>query len=96
MAKTLEIKVEKFYYIDNSSAVKAFADVSIGNSFVIKGVRVVYGKNGLFVSMPRQLGKNGKWYSMVYFTNNALKQELNDVVLSEFKSQKKEIKSNEK
>ncbi|MFH1645611.1 MAG: septation protein SpoVG family protein [Candidatus Omnitrophota bacterium] len=84
MGKVLEIKVEKFYHLDNGSAVKAFADVSIGNSFVIKGVRVVSGKNGLFVSMPRQQGKDGKWYSRVYFTNDALKDELNEVVLSEF------------
>jgi DNA-binding cell septation regulator SpoVG len=49
-------------------------------------LRVVDGKNGVFVSMPRQQGKNNKWYDMVAMNkeNKELKAEVERVVLEAF------------
>lgn len=37
---------------DNDSNVLAYAELSIGGSFVIKGIKIMDGPNGAFVSMP--------------------------------------------
>ena len=53
-----QISVSRIYKLDTDSKLKAFADVSF-SGIVIKGLSVVNGINGLFVSMPRHQGKDG-------------------------------------
>lgn len=80
----VEIKVERVYRLDSDSSLKGFADISIAGSFIVKGLRIVAGKNGLFVGMPREQGRDGKWYNRVYLVNEALKEKLANLVLSAF------------
>jgi DNA-binding cell septation regulator SpoVG len=59
MEKTVNVTVERIYRLDSDSALKGFADISLCDSVVLKGLRIVEGKKGLFVGMPQQLGKDG-------------------------------------
>ena len=79
------ISVSRIYKLDTDSKLKAFADVSF-SGVVIKGFSVVDGSKGLFVSMPRHQGKDGKWYNTVNPLTKELKQQLSDVVLEAYKS----------
>ncbi len=78
------ISVSRIYKLDTDSKLKAFADVSF-SGVVIKGFSVVNGEKGLFVSMPRHQGKDGKWYDTVTPTTKELKQQLAEVVLEAYK-----------
>ena len=81
----MEIKVERIYrFDDDESSLKGFADVSIAGSFMIKGIRIVSGKKGLFVGMPQEQGKNGRWYNRVDLLDDVLRQKLADLVLSSY------------
>lgn len=82
--ETSEISVSRIYKLDTDSKLKAFADVSF-SGIVIKGLSVVDGVKGLFVSMPRHQGKDGKWYDTVYPETKELKQQLSEVVLEAYK-----------
>lgn len=82
--ETGEISVSRIYKLDTDSKLKAFADVSF-SGIVIKGLSVVDGVKGLFVSMPRHQGKDGKWYDTVYPQTKELKQQLSEVVLEAYK-----------
>jgi stage V sporulation protein G len=79
------ISVSRIYKLDTDSKLKAFADVSF-SGIVVKGFSVVNGEKGLFVSMPRHQGKDGKWYNTVNPLTKELKQQLSDVVLEAYKS----------
>ena len=79
-----EISVSRIYKLDTDSKLKAFADVSF-SGVVIKGFSVVDGSKGLFVSMPRHQGKDGKWRDTVTPTTKELKQQLTEVVLEAYK-----------
>lgn len=68
-------------YEEGRGLLKAFCDVSLGEHCLIRGVRVVEGKGGLFVSLPRQLGRNGKWYDSVVLMSPEAKAGLTDAVL---------------
>ncbi len=76
------VEVSRLHKFDNGSNLKAFADVLIGDLLLVKGVRVV-AKNGsgLFVSMPTQKAKDGKWYETVRLLDKGTMQELQEVVL---------------
>ena len=78
------IQVSRIYRFDGESKLKAFADITLAG-IVIKGFSVVNGSNGLFVSMPRHQGKDGKWYNTVYPTTKELKEQLSEVVLTAYK-----------
>ena len=54
MTSPMEIAVKRINRLDGEGSGRAFCDLVIGESFLVKGFKVVEGKKGLFVSMPRQ------------------------------------------
>lgn len=72
----------------NAGNVKAIASVSLDGMFVVKNLKVMDGKKGLFVSMPQESypGKDGqKKYSNTFFAlTNSAKMELQKVVLDTY------------
>ena len=80
--KDLKIELVRLHVIDaGSGATKAFCDISILDALVIKGLRVVEGEKGLFVCMPREEAKDGKWYNTVIPLRRDVKEEIERVVL---------------
>ena len=80
----MNIKVERLYALGSDAPLKALVDISLDDIFIIKGVRVVEGKNGLFVSMPQELGKDSRWYNRVQIIDEAHKEKLSQVVLTAY------------
>ena len=62
---------------------KAFCDIAL-SGFVIKGFSVVEGKKGLFIGMPRQQGKDGKWYEMVSPLDEGTRATLSEFILEAY------------
>lgn len=73
----------------NKGNVKAIASVSLDGMFVVKGLKVMDGRKGLFVSMPQEsfAGKDGKQqYSNLFFAmTNSAKMQLQDTVLDAYR-----------
>lgn len=84
MEDQVKIEVDRLYRFDNGGQLKAFADIVVGGLFAVKGFRVVDGKKGLFVSMPSEIGKDGKWYETFRPMTDAAKTELNKVILGAY------------
>jgi len=82
--ETLEIKVLKFHRIEGQNRIKAFVDVSINDALLIKGLRIVEGNKGLFVSMPVEQGRNEKWYERVRCLNKSIRDEIANAVLTAY------------
>ncbi|MFA5156870.1 MAG: SpoVG family protein [Candidatus Omnitrophota bacterium] len=80
------IQINRIHRFDGESKLKAFVDVTLAG-FLIKGLRIVEGKNGLFLGMPRQQGKDGKWYNSVSTVTKETHQELTDFILAAYKEQ---------
>ena len=78
------ISVKRMTKLDGSGAIKAFCDVAIGECFLVKSFKVVDGKKGLFVSMPREQGKNGQWYEMVTPLTDTARTRLTQIVLDAY------------
>ncbi len=86
VCSTVSLSVKRINKLDGSGPAKAFCDVAIGEAFLIKGVKVVEGKKGLFVSMPREQGKDGQWYDTVVPLSKEARQQISDVVLGVYHS----------
>ena len=79
----MEMEVARIYKTSNGSALKAFVDIVIGQ-LLVKGVRIIEGKEGLFVTMPQVSGKDGKFYPTVMCLDDSLKEKLEKVVLEAY------------
>ena len=80
----LIFEVDKMYKLPDCGTLKAFADIKCNDAMVIKGIRVLSGKKGLFVSLPQEQGKDSKWYDQVVFTSTTAYERLSDVVLKHY------------
>lgn len=78
-----DLEVVRIYRLDGESKTKAFVDVAIGD-FIVKGLRVVAGQKGLFLALPQQKAKDGKWYNAFYPATKEARQNLSDVVLAAY------------
>ena len=81
--KLMEVEVADIRKITGDGNLKAFADVRVGGSLLIKGVSVMKGKNGVFVSMPRKASKDGRWFDVLE-AEDALKTEIEEKVLESY------------
>jgi len=81
----LDIRV---YPIDEPKGnTKAFASVAVDDLIAIRGVRVVEGEKGLFVSMPQsQDKKSGEYHDTAFPLNGDLRKELTKAVIDEYKT----------
>ena len=83
----MELSVKRLVKFDGEGTLKAFCDVAIDERFLVKGLRVVEGKRGLFVSMPRQQGKDTKWYDSVEAMTKEAKADVDRVVLRAYQQE---------
>ena len=75
----------RLYRLESDSKTKAFVDIAIGD-FIIRGLKVVEGKKGLFLGMPQEKAKDGKWYNAFYPVTKEARSSLTDAVLTAYQS----------
>ena len=80
----LRFSVDRVYTFDGDGPLKAFADLTINDAVLVKGFRVVDGKRGLFVGMPRQGSKNGKWFDAVQPLTKTVHAQVTRTVLEAY------------
>ncbi len=87
MTTSLDIKVERLHRIPNSKSIKAFVDLNINDVILLKGIKVVQGKSGVFVAMPQEQGKDNKWYESIRCLKLEVREMINEKVLAAYKSE---------
>lgn len=71
------------------SSTKAFIDLKLDNALIVKGLSLVEGKKGLFLSYPASKGKDGKYYNSVYSLDKDWSKKLEDTCIKKYKELKK-------
>lgn len=67
-----------------TSNTKAFVDLELDDTLVIKGLTLVEGKNGLFLSFPSKKGKDEKYYNLIYALDKEWAQLLQDACVKKY------------
>ncbi len=68
--------------MESQNNLLAFASVKINDSFVIEGLRVCTGSNGLFVDMPSKKNNKGEYREVFFPVTKEARQQLIDAVLT--------------
>lgn len=71
------------------SNTKAFIDLKLDNVLTVKGLSLVEGRKGLFLSYPASKGKDGKYYNSVYSLDKDWSKKLEDACIKKYKELKK-------
>lgn len=65
--------------------VLALCDLSLGGEFVVKGVRVLQGKEGPYVTMPQYKDKADKYQDVVFPITADGRKAVNEAVLNAYR-----------
>ena len=84
----INVRINK---INTTGNVKATASVTLDECFGIRGVKVIEGKNGLFINMPSYKGSNGQYNDICFPTTPEFRKELTDAVIEAYKLAIKQI-----
>lgn len=64
-------------------SLRAMATVKIGDVMYLTGIRVIEGRNGLFISMPSKKSPSGE-YDIYFPANKAMRDQLQEEILKAY------------
>jgi stage V sporulation protein G len=87
----LEITEIRIALYQNDDRLMAFADVTLNDSFVIRGLKIIRGKGRdkrLFVAMPSRRRPDGSWADIAHPINRETRELLEKAVLTAFERER--------
>ena len=79
--KITEVKV---FPSQKSDKLKAYATVVFENAFIVRDLKVIEGKKGLFVSMPSRRRKDGTFRDIVHPLNSDMRKNIEEAIILEY------------
>jgi stage V sporulation protein G len=68
----------------NEEKLRAFANVTFDSAFVIRGLKIISGTRGLFVSMPSRRRPDGSYQDVAHPINTETRRHLERAVLEAY------------
>ena len=68
---------------------KGFANVTFDNAFVIRGMKIISGNKGYFVSMPSRRRPDGTYQDVAHPVNNETRRLIEEKVLAAYEAELK-------
>lgn len=81
---------------NGNSKTKAFVDLTLDDTLIIKGLTLVEGKNGLFLSFPSTKGKDGKYYNSIYSMDKEFTGQLEEACIKKYNEVSKDSDNSNK
>ncbi|MBS6019834.1 MAG: septation regulator SpoVG [Leptotrichia wadei] len=91
--KITDIRIRIGRQTENIERLKAYADITFDESFVVHGLKIIDGQNGLFVAMPSRRMPNGEFKDIVHPIKPELRAEITKVILEKFEQEKAAIEA---
>ena len=91
--KVTDIRIRIGRQTENIERLKAYADITFDESFVVHGLKIIDGQNGLFVAMPSRRMPNGEFKDIVHPIKPELLAEITKVILEKFEQEKAAIEA---
>ena len=85
--KVTDIRIRIGRQTENIERLKAYADITFDESFVVHGLKIIDGQNGLFVAMPSRRMPNGEFKDIVHPIKPELRAEITNVILERFEQE---------
>lgn len=70
--------------LDTVNKLTGVASIVIDDSFIIKGIKIINGVNGLFIAMPSKKDSNGEFYDIAHPINSSTREMIQKAVLDKY------------
>lgn len=68
----------------NEEKLKAFVNVTFDDVFVVRGMKVIKGTNGFFISMPSRKMPDGSYRDIAHPIRNEFRQYIEKAIIAEY------------
>lgn len=75
-----EVRIRK---VDSGNRMKAIAQVTFDNEFVVHEIKVIEGQDGLFIAMPRK-ERNGRFMDIAHPINQETRDKIEKAILEAY------------
>lgn len=82
--KITDVRVRLVKSEEQGMKLRAYADITFEESFVIHGLKVIDGQKGVFVAMPSRKMPDGEFKDIAHPICPELRKEINDAVILKF------------
>ena len=72
---------------------KGFANVTFDNAFVVRGMKIISGNNGYFISMPSRKRPDGTHQDVAHPVNNEARKQIEEKILAAYEEELKKRSS---
>ena len=72
---------------DKDARLKAFVNITFDHCFAVRGMKVIEGPKGLFVSMPRRKRADGSSQDIAHPINNEMRSKLEAAILTAYQKE---------
>lgn len=79
----MEITEVKVFPV-NEDKLKAFVSIVVDQCFMVNDIKVIQGRDGLFISMPSRKKKNGEFKDVAHPLNNETRRMIEERILLEY------------
>ena len=79
----MEITEVKVFPIQEEK-LKAFVSIVFDHCFMVNDIKIIQGRDGLFISMPSRKKKNGEFKDVAHPLNNETRRMIEEKVLEEY------------
>jgi stage V sporulation protein G len=86
-----EITDVRIYRIEGSGNLKAYATITLDDSYVIHGLKIMEGEGGLWVSMPASKNKRGEFKDIFHPITREARDILVKAVIDKYEGSSDEI-----
>ena len=83
----MEITDVKIKKVTSEGKLKAYVSITFDDCFVIHNLKVIEGKNGIFVAMPNRKTKNGEFKDIAHPINSDCRNAIQSHILTEYEAQ---------
>ena len=73
--------------IRNEERLKGFANITFDNAFVVRGLKIISGSRGLFVSMPSKRRSDGSFQDIAHPINAEMRELIESKVLEAYNNE---------
>lgn len=81
----MEITKVEIRPMHNEGNLKAFCSVVFDDVFIVHSVKVIQGKDNLFVAMPSQETKNGEFRDTAHPIDNDFRLKMEEIILRAYR-----------
>jgi len=86
----LNISETSIFMLQNQdSKLKAYATITFESCFVVRGIKIIDGQKGLFLSMPSLQKKDGTFQNIAHPITKEARSHIEETVLKAYEEEKK-------